>query len=49
LVLSADILEEVQPGIEALGLATVCLGGGRIEHTPKENKLLVYGYSMVGI
>ncbi|KXJ23584.1 14 kDa phosphohistidine phosphatase [Exaiptasia diaphana] len=42
----ADILEEVQPRIEALGLVAVCLGGGRIDHQPGSNSIMVYGYSM---
>ncbi|XP_031565026.1 14 kDa phosphohistidine phosphatase-like [Actinia tenebrosa] len=42
----ADILEEVQPGIDGLGLSAVCVGGGRIEHNSAEKRILVYGYSM---
>ena len=44
---SADIYEKEQPKIEALGLKTDCVGGGRIEHNRLEKKILVYGYSMV--
>ncbi|KAK3731651.1 hypothetical protein QZH41_020051 [Actinostola sp. cb2023] len=42
----ADILDEVQPSIEDLGLSAVCVGGGRIQHQPEESIILVYGYSM---
>ena len=41
----ADIYEDFQKRVIPLGIETECLGGGRIEHS--ENKLFVYGYSMV--
>ena len=41
----ADIYEETQEKIEKLGYETECVGGGRIEHTPTDKKLKVYGYS----
>ena len=44
----ADILDEVSPGIEALGLECECVGGGRINHK-SEKSLLVYGYSVVSM
>eukprot|EP00730_Choanoeca_flexa_P018582 TRINITY_DN9041_c0_g1_i1.p1 TRINITY_DN9041_c0_g1~~TRINITY_DN9041_c0_g1_i1.p1 ORF type:complete len:119 (+),score=10.56 TRINITY_DN9041_c0_g1_i1:134-490(+) len=40
-----DVYQHVKPGIEALGLATSVLGGGRIKHTPSQ-ELFVYGYSV---
>eukprot|EP00111_Clytia_hemisphaerica_P019977 TCONS_00058914-protein len=40
----ADIYEDFQQRVMALGIETECLGGGRIEHS--EKKLFVYGYSM---
>lgn len=40
-----DIYEEVSSSLDALGLDTECLGGGRINHQPAEKKILVYGYS----
>lgn len=43
----ADIYDEVYPSIRALGLDTECLGGGRIEHFPKDKLLKVYGHSTV--
>lgn len=47
LLISADIYDEVSPGIRALGLDTECLGGGRIEHHPESKLLKVYGHSTV--
>ena len=41
----ADIYEDFQKRVIPLGIETECVGGGRIEHS--ENKLFVYGYSMV--
>lgn len=43
----ADIYDAVSKDIETLGLATECLGGGRIEHFPDAKKLKVYGHSTV--
>jgi len=40
----ADILDEEQKGLAALGLSAKCIGGGRIR---KEGKtVVVYGYSI---
>ncbi|KAI9581184.1 sex-regulated protein janus-A-like isoform 2-T3 [Glossina fuscipes fuscipes] len=41
----ADIYERVSASCAALGLATECLGGGRIEHNPSAKLIKVYGYS----
>eukprot|EP00045_Choanoeca_perplexa_P020486 m.4456 g.4456 ORF g.4456 m.4456 type:complete len:118 (-) comp6965_c0_seq1:1219-1572(-) len=40
-----DIYQHVRPVIEALGLETDVLGGGRIKYT-KDEEILVYGYSV---
>jgi len=40
----ADILDEEQGGLEALGLKVRCIGGGRIQKTA--NSVTVYGYSI---
>ncbi|KAI4890942.1 hypothetical protein NFI96_033201 [Prochilodus magdalenae] len=39
------IFEKVNPAMEALGLESSCLGGGKIEHNSKEKKLRVFGES----
>ena len=44
---SADIYEQVSSGLDALGLTSECVGGGRIQHSPNSKKIFVYGYSMV--
>lgn len=44
---TADIYERVSASCEGLGLATECLGGGRIEHNPSAKLIKVYGYSQV--
>ncbi|KAL9889277.1 sex-regulated protein janus-A-like [Glossina fuscipes fuscipes] len=43
--ISAYIYERVSASCAALGLATECLGGGRIEHNPSAKLIKVYGYS----
>ncbi|CRL02047.1 CLUMA_CG015144, isoform A [Clunio marinus] len=41
-----DIYDEVSSALEALGLETECLGGGRIAHNPSTKpEIKVYGYS----
>jgi len=40
----ADILDQEQPGLEALGLSVRCIGGGRI--SKNKNQCTVYGYSI---
>lgn len=47
LFFAADIYDEVSAPIQALGLDTECLGGGRIEHFPDKKFLKVFGYSTV--
>lgn len=44
----ADIFDEVQQKVAALGVEMKCLGGGRIDHDAKNKKIKVYGYSQVG-
>ncbi|XP_029732702.2 sex-regulated protein janus-A [Aedes albopictus] len=41
----SDIYDEVSSSLEGLGLATECLGGGRIEHRADRKWIKVYGYS----
>ena len=38
---------QVSSGLDALGLTSECIGGGRIQHNPGSKEILVYGYSMV--
>lgn len=40
----ADILDEEQKGLSALGLSAKCIGGGRIRK--EGNNVVVYGYSI---
>lgn len=47
--ITADIYDEVYPSVRALGLDTECLGGGRIEHFPRDKLLKVYGHSTVSL
>lgn len=47
LLFIADIYDDVCSRIEPLGLDCECLGGGRILHVAADQKLEVYGYSMV--
>lgn len=42
----ADIYDPVSKGIEALGLDTEPIGGGRIFHNVAAKTIEVYGYSM---
>lgn len=42
-----DVYQKVKPSIEALGLKTHVMGGGRIRHD--EQEILVYGYSVVAV
>ena len=44
---SADIYDQVSSGLNALGLKSECVGGGRIQHSPNSKEISVYGYSMV--
>lgn len=41
----SDIYDRVSSSLSALGLATECLGGGRIEHNSSLKLIKVYGYS----
>ena len=43
----ADILDRVSPKLELLGLSYECLGGGRIRHDSQDQKIHIYGYSVV--
>ena len=49
LVLSADIYEKVQGELEAAGMETECLGGGRILHDKAQRTIQVFGYSQVSV
>ncbi|EDQ92636.1 uncharacterized protein MONBRDRAFT_22478 [Monosiga brevicollis MX1] len=40
-----DVYQAVRPGLDALGLKSRVLGGGRIRHVP-DQEIFVYGYSM---
>jgi len=41
----ADIYEKVQGELEAAGMETECLGGGRILHDKAQRTIQVFGYS----
>ncbi|CAH1786169.1 unnamed protein product [Owenia fusiformis] len=41
----ADIYDNVLPVVEKNGLECECVGGGRIDHSPKNKTLKAYGYS----
>ncbi|KAI2799301.1 hypothetical protein RDWZM_001973 [Blomia tropicalis] len=41
----ADILDKVEPNIVKSKLKCDCVGGGRIEHSPANKKIHIYGYS----
>lgn len=47
LLVAADILDRVSPKFHQLGLEYECVGGGRIRHDSKNQKIHVYGYSVV--
>ena len=49
MVLSADIYEKVQGELEAAGMETECLGGGRILHDKAQRTIQVFGYSQVSV
>ena len=42
-----DILDRVSPKFHELGLEYKCMGGGRIEHNSSEQRIHIYGYSVV--
>merc|ERR1711911_9839 len=42
----ADIYDKIQEELDALGLDTECVGGGRILHDSEKKSIYVYGYSM---
>ncbi|KAI6651683.1 14 kDa phosphohistidine phosphatase-like [Oopsacas minuta] len=42
----AAMIDELEPTLKKTNLVCECVGGGRILHTPDENKLFVYGYSV---
>eukprot|EP00638_Chattonella_subsalsa_P010238 CAMPEP_0117744564 /NCGR_PEP_ID=MMETSP0947-20121206/6834_1 /TAXON_ID=44440 /ORGANISM="Chattonella subsalsa, Strain CCMP2191" /LENGTH=129 /DNA_ID=CAMNT_0005561537 /DNA_START=152 /DNA_END=541 /DNA_ORIENTATION=+ len=41
-----DAAESTVEAMEACGFATEITGGGRIEHSSSDKKILIYGYSM---
>lgn len=42
----ADILDRVAPKFSELRLDYDCVGGGRIQHDSKNQKIRIYGYSV---
>ncbi|KAJ9587003.1 hypothetical protein L9F63_019400 [Diploptera punctata] len=40
-----DIYDKTLEQVQALGLDSECVGGGRIKHEAANKKILVYGYS----
>jgi hypothetical protein len=44
---TANIYDKTLEAVEALGLDSECVGGGRIKHDAAAKKILVYGYSQV--
>jgi phosphohistidine phosphatase len=41
----ANIYDKTEEAVQALGLDSECVGGGRIKHDAAAKKILVYGYS----
>jgi len=46
-LLTANIYDKTEEAVQALGLDSECVGGGRIKHDAAAKKILVYGYSQV--
>lgn len=46
---AADILDRVAPKFSELRLDYDCVGGGRIQHDSKNQKIRIYGYSVVSV
>jgi len=46
-LLTANIYDKTEEAVQALGLDSECVGGGRIQHDAAAKKILVYGYSQV--
>jgi phosphohistidine phosphatase len=44
---TANIYDKTVEAVQALGLDSECVGGGRIKHDAAAKKILVYGYSQV--
>jgi hypothetical protein len=44
---TGDIYDKTLEAVQALGLDSECVGGGRIKHDAATKKILVYGYSQV--
>jgi len=44
---TANIYDKTEEAVQALGLDSECVGGGRIQHDAAVKKILVYGYSQV--
>ncbi|XP_021933695.1 14 kDa phosphohistidine phosphatase-like isoform X3 [Zootermopsis nevadensis] len=40
-----NIYDKTSEAVQALGLDSECIGGGRIKHDAAAKKILVYGYS----
>ena len=45
--MSAGIYDVLDAQLEAMGLSSECLGGGKIEHNPAEKSIVVFGASQV--
>ena len=41
----AGIFDKLEKELKAAGYDCKCVGGGRIQHNPKEKKIFVYGHS----
>jgi phosphohistidine phosphatase len=44
---TGNIYDKTLETVQALGLDSECVGGGRIKHDAAAKKILVYGYSQV--
>lgn len=44
---TANIYDKTMEAVQALGLDSECVGGGRIKHDAAAKKILVYGFSQV--
>lgn len=44
---TGNIYDKTLEAVQALGLDSECVGGGRIKHDAAQKKILVYGYSQV--
>ena len=42
----AAMIDELEKVLKQTNYICECVGGGRIQHTPEENKIFIYGYSV---